>query len=290
MKRFSFFLYLVLSGAATSYAQTRASTWNLQPGESRYIFTDTAYVRTGPDTRQTIADTLFAGDEIIVREILEKPLALKGFTAPWLQISYKKDSVEKNGFLWQGLVSLTPLRRGDIRFIFGIDRRFTKTYQDNGVPYEASEILIRLKAVTGGTSIHSAEFRITDEETLNYTDGRIMSGLGLTNVRNIIVLTFSGAACGIPTNHYYFAWLQDNRLVRLPGRTDESDAGVYYHEERFVFPAEKGGQPDQIILNIEDASNEDEKVDKTGNPIYIIKKSQQRFGWNGGNGTFGPLP
>ncbi|MCW3464146.1 hypothetical protein [Chitinophaga nivalis] len=290
MKQFFFFLCLGLGWGAATQAQEISYMWQIQAGDSRYVFTDTAYVRTGADTRQAIADTLFAGDEITIREITDKPLTLKGFTAPWLQITYKKDSVEKTGFLWQGLISFTQMRRGDTRFVFGVDRRFVKTVKEGGETYEESEYLIKLKAVVAGQLLSAMQRRGGGDGSFSYAESKVMSGLGLTNVKNIVVLTLSGEACGVPTNYFYYAWMNDNRLVALPDRSDVGDADVYYHSEKFLFPAEKGGQPDQILLTIEEGTNEDDKRDKAGNAIMTIKKSSKQYTWDGTSGTFRALP
>jgi hypothetical protein len=54
------------------------------------------------------------------------------------------------------------------------------------------------------------------------------------------------------------------------------DADVYYHSEEFVFPLEKGGKPDLIIMKMEEA----ELIEETSG-IYNITEGEEIFKWNG---------
>jgi hypothetical protein len=105
----------------------------------------------------------------------------------------------------------------------------------------------------------------------------------LTNVQNIIVLAFSGEACGIPSYDYYLAWTKDSVLVRLPDKTNVGDAGAFYHSENFTFPNEKNGKPDMILWDMI-VEEESEKVDKNGDPILkVTDKKSTRYAWDAVN-------
>jgi hypothetical protein len=270
---------------AKTFAQDDVRTWNLQVNDNRYVFADTAFVRVSADTKQSPLDTLFAGDDITVTAITDKLLNLKGLTAPWVEIKYKKNGIDKEGFLWQGLISLMPLRRGDTKFVYSIDRRVDTTFIADGAKTVSRQFLVKLKVVQAGKLKATSSCRVYDGEEANFTEAKVMSGLGLSNVQNIVTLTFMGAACGIPSNYYYFAWLNDSRLVPLPGRMDVGDAGAYYHEESFTFPGEKNGQPDMIYWNMKEGEAT-EKMDKNGEPVFKETKSAAKYSWDGVNGTF----
>lgn len=246
----------------------------------RYIYADTAFIRISPDTRQAPIDTLFAGDNIRITGASPNALTIRGLRGPWLQISYAKNGEEKNGFIWQGLVSGKPLRRGDIKFVYGIERKMNNSnVQDNqtvSLPYYQ----VKLKIVQNGKIISQASFTTPNDESANFSDARIMSGLGLTNVQNMVVISFSGEACGIPTLDYYFAFTKNNTLVRFPDKTNVADAGVYYHSETFIFPSEKNGKPDQLVWNMteEEAT---ERTDKNGEPIMkLTAKKNKTWTWD----------
>lgn len=269
-----------------AFAQDDVRTWGLNENESRYVFADTAYVRISPDTRQSPADTLFAGDDItVVSPVADKLLSLKGLSAPWVQVKYKKNGIDKEGFLWQGLISFTPMRRGDTKFVYAIDRRIDSTEIDDGVKRVSKYFLVKLKVVRAGQLLASSSCRVFDGEGANFAESKVMSGLGLSNVQNIVTICFNGAACGVPSSYYYFAWMHDARLVPLPERMTVGDADVYYHDETLTFPAEKDGQPDMIFWNMVEGE-ETEKMDKKGNPVMKVTKDAAKYTWDGVSGTF----
>lgn len=144
--------------------------------------------------------------------------------------------------------------------------------------------LVTLKIVQGGRIIARSSLVTPDDESANFSAGRVMSGMGLTNVQNIIVLTFSGEACGIPTYDYYLAWTKNNQLVRFPDKTNIGEAGLFYHMETFTFPNEKNGKPDMIVWNMTTEEATDD-VDKDGNNIMkTTDKKSTVYTWDGENG------
>lgn len=277
--------FLITAVAFAQETEPDMRTWSLQVNDSRYIFADTAFVRISADTKQPPIDTLLTGDDVTVTAITDKLLTLKGLKGPWLEIKYKKNGIDKEGFLWQGLISFTPMRRGDTKFVYAIDRHVDSTIIDNGVKTVSRMFLVKLKVVQAGKLMATSSCLVSDGEDANFTESKIMSGLGLSNVQNIITLGFNGAACGVPSNFYYFAWMNGGRLVPLPDRYTVGDAGAFYHDETFTFPAEKNGQPDMIFWNmVEEVATE--KVDKKGEPIMTVTKDAAKYSWDGVNGTF----
>ena len=258
-------------------------SWTLYGNDTidRYIFADTALIRSTPDTKQAPVDTLFAGDNITIAEITSKALTIRGLKGPWLKINYTKNGEQKNGYVWQGLVSCMPLRRGDIKFVYAIERRADSTFQKGKFKDTLRRYLVRLKVVQQGKIVAKATIITPNDESANFSGGKLMSGMGLTNVQNIIVLTFSGEACAIPTYDYYLAWTKNNQLIRFPNKENVSDAGVFYHSETFTFPNEKNGKPDMIVWNMS-VEEESEKVDKNGEPILkVTEKKSAVYTWDG---------
>ncbi len=88
-------------------------------------------------------------------------------------------------------------------------------------------------------------------------------------LQNMVVISFNGEACGIPTLDYYFAFTKNNTLVRFPDKTNIGDAGAYYHDETFTFPAEKNGKPDLLFWNMKE-EEATEKTDQNGEPILKL--------------------
>ncbi len=249
----------------------------------RYIFADTALIRVSPDTKQAPLDTLFAGDNVTVTGVAAKALTIRGLKGPWLTINYSKNGTAKSGYIWQGLVSCFPLRRGDVKFVFGIERRADSTYTEDGRKDTIKRFLVKLKVVKNGQILAKSSVVTYDDEGAQYCYGRIMSGMGLTNVQNIAVLQFGGEACGIMLYEYYFALTKNNQLIHLPDKESVSDAGSFYHSENFIFPNEKNGKPDTIVWN-KLVEEDTEKTDKKGNPILkVTEKKSAIYTWDGVN-------
>ncbi|NML23575.1 hypothetical protein HHL16_22035 [Pseudoflavitalea sp. G-6-1-2] len=287
------FAILCLAFTVAAHAQdddTRYSdfrSWGLYPGDTpieRYIFADTAYVRISPDTKQPPLDTLFAGDNIQVAKVEKQALTIRGMQGPWLAVYYTKNGSQKTGYIWQGLVSCMPLRRGDIKYVYAPERKFDSTIVADGRKHKLSYFLMKLKVVQNGQIIAKASFATPDDESANWSEAKIMSGMGLTNVQQILVFTFSGEACGIPTMYHYLAFTKNNQLVQLPGKMTVGDAGVYYHDENFTFPNEKNGKPDMIFWNSKTEESNEKKLDKNGEPILeVTEKKSRAYTWDGTN-------
>jgi len=290
MKKLLLLLFISLSNTLHAQDFPDMRSWSLYADSTeRYIFADTAFVRLTPDTKQAPIDTLLAGDNITIISTTPNALTIRGLRGPWLQVSYQKNGEAKNGYIWQGLVSCAPMRRGDIKFVYGIERRADSAYTSDQGKDTMRRYLVRLKVIQNGSILAKTAFVTDDDESANFSMGKVMSGMGLTNVQHIVVVTFSGEACAIPTYDYYFALTKDNQLVRLPEKTNIGDAGVFYHAESFTFPNEKNGKPDMMIWDMveEEAT---EKLDKDGNEILkVTGKKTVNYTWDAVNSKFTAL-
>jgi hypothetical protein len=283
-------LFLFLTLGQFAFAQDEPNfpdmrSWAIGNSDTtdRYIFADTALVRVSPDTKQAPADTLFAGDNITVTGVAPNTLTIRGLKGPWLNIKYTKNGVLKNGYVWQGLVSCMPLRRGDVKFVFAIERRADSVTGSGKDKFTIKRFLVKVKVVKQGIVLAKTTFITDDDESANFCDGKIMSGMGLNNVQNIIDITFTGGACAVPTLDYYFAFTKSGHLIRLPNKFNVSDAGAYYHGETFTFPNEKNGKPDSILWNMVEEEATDE-TDKNGEPKYkVTGKKNATYTWDGVN-------
>lgn len=288
MKTLVLLLFLALGQFA--FAQNEPDfpdmrSWAIRNGDTtdRYIFADTALIRVSPDTKQAPADTLFAGDVITVTGVMPNALTIRGLKGPWLKIRYTKNGEVKNGYVWQGLISCYPLRRGDVKFVFGIERRADSVTGSGKDKYTNKRFLVKIKVVKQGAIMAKTSFITEDDESANFCDGKIMSGMGLSNVQNIIDITFTGGACAVPTYDYYFAFTKNGQLIRLPVKFNVSDAGSYYHGETFTFPNEKNGKPDSILWKMTEEEATDE-TDKNGEPKYkVTGKKNAVYTWDGVN-------
>lgn len=244
-----------------------------------YVFTDTMFVRSGPAQNATVIDTLYAGDEVLLINKSGGHLVLKGFSAPWVNISYRRNGVARQGVAWSGLLSFNPMRRGQTKFVYGLDRRWSRDTTIDKERVELAKILVRIKVVENGRVIAGNSFFAEDNGEHVYMQSKVAPGGGLDSVRHIIYIGFGGEACGVPFYSHPFAWT-GRKLVPMPLLTDVSDAGVYYQLETFVLPAEKGGRKNMLILKAETGEATDESMEN-GEPEFKISKTAQYFSWDG---------
>lgn len=234
------FLLLIMSGSISAPAQIAAdfNLWYTQPGDTLMVYAEKAYVRQEPSLQGVIADTLFTGATVVAGKDAGTPLRMKGMIAPWKEVSYGNG---KKGYIWLGLLAIKHYTGNDLHFLYGIEKTLPATEE------EPVNYLIRLKVVSKDQQVlDMKEWKVRGAEYANASEGKMLDGMGLENIQSIIRIYFSGEACAIPTDYYYFGWTGKQLLV-LPGKTNVSDAGVFYSEETLLFPKEPGGQPGKII-------------------------------------------
>jgi hypothetical protein len=256
--------------------------WNQFSYDSvNYVFGDTAFIRAQPSTvNSLVTDTLFAADMVRILEKSESSLTLKGISAPWFLVSYKKDSVEKTGYIWSGLLAFNAVRRGDTKFVCGANRIITKDTVLNGVKDCAKVCLIGIKVFRHGDKLASTQFNVLYyEELFRLIKTEVTGHLGLKNVENIVSVVITGEACDIPEDSYYFGF-RKNEIVPVYNAECIASAGLYYHNEILIFPAQKGGKENTIIWKMEHGEDT-EKLDKKGEPIYKKKYDRKELLWDG---------
>lgn len=276
MKYFFLFFLFVCCGK-NAFAQ-----WsNLQKDAATYVYADTAYIRSNPSTANPAADMLFAGDLIKVIAPTEKMLTVKGIKAPWLQVSYTKNNLSKTGYIWSGALSPVPLRKGDIKIVYGCNYIYGRDSVIEGYKQKVYFYMLGIKVYQQGKKLAYTQRTLLYDSTEfeMSADAAVTSGKGLKDVSLLIEISFGGQACAIPLEKYYYAFRR-NEIVPLYKTFSVSDAGSYYNTETLTFPADKGGKPDMILWKQETGEATD-KMDKNGEPVFKEHKKSRQFSWNG---------
>lgn len=256
--------------------------WNQFSNDSvNYVFGDTAFIRAQPSTvNSLVIDTLFAADMVTIQERTESSLTLKGISAPWYLVSYKKDSVEKQGYIWAGLLAFNAVRRGNTKFVCGANRIITKDTVLHDSKERVKVCLIGIKIIKNGDRLASTQFNVLYyEELFRLIRTEVTGNLGLKNIENIVSIMISGEACDIPEDSYYFGF-RNNEIVPVYNIENIASAGLYYHNELLIFPAQKGGKENTIVWKME-FGEDTEKMDKKGDVIYKKKYDRKEFLWDG---------
>ena len=237
------------------------------------------YIRQEASSNSQLLDSLQIGHKIKVVKNTNENLNIKGLNLSWVEIEYSKNNQIKTGFLWKGFIALGNTTKGNTTFLTTIDAKYSKKVQRDDYEYDGAFLRISIKAITVENEIINEKSFSKEISESHFFQNSAISSWGLKNLNSIYRISFSGEACGIPTLHYYFGW-NEKEFLELPEKYDVGDAGVYYHTEEFIFPKEKGGQPNMIIKNIE----EDEEVGEAKDGSYTIhevKKSSEFYTWDG---------
>ena len=267
-------IILLMLFVTRSYSQdeyTHNYYWNLQDNSKAIVGFTTCYVRESPNVNSVILDSLQLGSEVIVKKTSEALYKFKGINLPWVEIKFKNKFGEtKTGYLWKGFLALNYVNNGALTYLTTIDKIDKIKSQE----YFNENFFISAKILDNENQLLN---QITIKKCLSessYFENKTIGHLGLSKLKNIYRISFSGESCGVPTFHYYFGW-NGNKLLLLPEKMNVGDADVYYHSEEFLFPSEKGGKPDLIIKKIEEA----ELIEETSG-IYNMKNGEEIYKWN----------
>lgn len=224
---FSFLLLLSFNAGAQNVYES---------GKQFYIYADVANVRNLPGLDADVVDKLPAGQEVTIQDIgkADKVGEDEGF---WLQITYKNKGETKEGFIWSNTLSYTQMRRGNVKFVYGKERK----NEDSGLA------AFCLKAVRNDSIISRWNFEVSTG-SLSYTEGRIKPNGNLSGVDYIVQLYFTGEACGYGNYEFNYAWT-GKELLELPGTVSVADGGVYSHGEYIVYPTDSQ-LPENIIMKV----------------------------------------
>lgn len=281
MKKYITILLMIVAHS-TIRAQTEAPTayvvdteynwWAKSIGDKGVVFADIAYIRDSPSTTGKILDSLTNGEVVTIISQSYNPSTIRGFSAPWNEIEYQVNAQTKKGFIWLGLLALGEEKNqfGE-PFIFGVLKYNKET------SYSPSSYLIEVKTFDKYNKLVDRASYPAELNGQSYVLGKQLSNMGLEGLKSIYRIGFLGEACGISSNHYYFGW-SGNKIIPLFYKTSVSDAGVFYYEEKILFPAEHQ-QGTQLIFK---DTEEGEVIDPEADDLkYKITTNRKKYSWDG---------
>lgn len=234
-----------------------------------YLFSDSANIREEAGTAAARKDILYAGQQL---QLLSRgqEATMNGRQSFWYQAGYHKNGEYRTGYIWGGLLSLGTISKDGHLFLYAL-----KYPEADSLP-----MVVDVKVLQEGRLADRTSFSFTDMEAgAFHAHGWSAASHGLPGLKGLLVLSFSGAACGIATYEQYFGWT-GGHLVRFPQLMSVSDAGVYSSVQEFIFPSGKGGQRG-ILLKREtnEETDEDGKVSshKVSTERYRWSPEQERF-------------
>ncbi|QQT24638.1 hypothetical protein [Sphingobacterium spiritivorum] len=246
--------------------------WNIDQGATAYVIADQAYIRDYPNTTAKLIDSVTVGTAVKILSPGYNGNKVKGFSAPWHEVSYQKNNETKKGFIWLGLLALgQQVDNEGNQYIFGFDR-FVPERNETPAYYSCD---VKLLDKTGKLiSKYNFHYDYLDQ---SFFQSKLLPNMGLDGLKNILRLEFAGEACGIPSEYYYVGW-NGSEFIDMPKRYTVSDAGIFYYEEKILFPSEHKKEPNMVYKLIEEGQADD--PDKEDSKLTITKK-QETYIWNG---------
>lgn len=202
-------------------------------GQIRYVYAETANVREAADEQSTIIDKLPAGEEVTVLFQTSQKAIVNNVEANWLKVSYQQQGNSKEGYIWEGSLSFDQLRRGDVKFVYGVE-----SYDNQQRIYTA-----KIRAIKNGIVVSEQNFQ---PNHVGMIEGSILKQASLTDVEQIIMLTFSGTSCGLGYANYYFAWTGKELIYLLKGFEVGED--TYNDGATIIFPP--ASSMDDVIIKL----------------------------------------
>ena len=257
--------------------------YNINIGIEGVIGVKNCYVRQDSTANSQLVDSLQIGDKIKVIKNTNENLNIKGLNLSWVEIEYKKTNQIKTGFLWKGFIALGSTKNGNTTFLTTINSKYRKKIQENDTEYEAEFYKISVKVIDNKNEILGEKSFAKPLSESNFFENSTVGNWGLKNITDVYRISFSGQACGIPTYYFYFGW-NGKSFQSIPEKYNVGDAGVFYHNEEFIFPKEKGGLANTIIKIITEAENSDENSDDDiESYTFLVTKSKEYYSWDGEN-------
>ncbi len=274
MKKILILLYISIGIQIAKSQEIYANeVFNFNENSIQKVFTENARIRFEPSLKSKILDSLQTNENV---KISKKETALKigERIANWYLVSFFKENRKVKGYIWGGNLAIGHTKKNGFDFLFGIPKTEEKNNKKKTPSYAYTTNIGAVKMMKNKHRIDEQFFETGTGEALVFSELKIEPNNQLTNIDFVLRATTSGEACGIPTYDQYFLVAQ-NKMIPLPKLTSVADAGYFSHIESFIFPLQKGGKTNAILLKTIDEET-DENTQKTKS-----KKSVVKYTWNG---------
>jgi hypothetical protein len=235
------------------------------------VFGDKVRVRNSPSVSDdNIIDSLYIGDKITVINKSNTSMSIDGYKEYWYRISYfNKNNKRSEGYIWGGFLSIGYVADKNRLFLIGI----RKYNSEHGFTAECRFVVN--SRITSSISFEPHYLPDSkNENTYEYSVSAEISGnRGLTGLDNVLKIFFNFEACGYPRGNIWIGYA-GNKLYYISKDISVSEAGVFYVEEKFIFPDNVPGRRDRVML-----INETYDFDENLNDYKLSEKKETEFIW-----------
>jgi hypothetical protein len=232
-----------------------------------YVFVDKALVRSNPDTSSQAIDTLYVGHKLTVLDMVGTTYSLNGLNNYWYKIGYFSGNKLKTGYIWASLISLKHIPIKDNIIMFGV-------YSYN----KDSGYLLGIKNISDNRIVSKVSFTLKCPNVENgsgFPDFslKFFDNLGFKAFDNIIKVSFAGLP-DYEDHERIILGIINNELFYVANEFSQGEGGIGSSCRYYIFPNEKGGQPDCIIYIVKEY-----KFSESKNRDVLIVNTSERFVW-----------
>ncbi|MCU7618558.1 SH3 domain-containing protein [Chryseobacterium sp. PBS4-4] len=272
MKSFLITLFLFVVQIFSAQEEVYANgVFNFEENKTQKIFTDHTRVRQQPNVNAQILDSLQSNQQVLILKKDETILKLGERGSNWYKVFYQKENKTSEGYVWGANLCIGYRNKNGYDFLFGIsktidkrDKKFNQNYKQN---------IASVKVVEGSSLLDEVFFETGSGESLSYGTFNVESNHKLQNIDFTLKAVVSGEACGIAGYDQYILF-KDKKLIALPQLMNVGDADIYHHSEEFIFPNDKGGNPNAFIFKMEEVEKDEKDREK-------VKRLSKTYLWNG---------
>lgn len=247
-----FFFFCTISFVFAQDENAYVRTFYCQAGDTLYVGND-GKIRSEPNRSAKILQEAKIGMMLICErnydyENQPKSEIIFNIASPFIAVKFESNGQWVSGYVWGGLIADVAAKDAKGNHFF-----LTRTSYDPEKYYFKG-----LVARIDGKTNHVVRADVDTIFSMNsWTEGKVFSGMGLSNVSSIFRATYYAESCGIFTISYYFAWDGKTLLQDLPTKSSVGDGGIYSYGEEILFPVEHKQGNDLIIVRTEESNYKD---------------------------------
>ena len=261
---FSIFALILFQIVFSQEGNEVFSSFDFEINSTQKILSDKTKLRESPNLNAIVLDSVDVNQDVKIISRTQELTKIGERNAPWFRISYSKNGIAREGYVFGGNIALGHRKYKDIQFLFGM----SSTQKIKKDDFEYDELVAKIIALQDHQVIAERSFGMGNSENLAFYSFKISENPGLKNVDVILQTLVSGEACGIPTYEQYFLWT-NHSFYPLPKLMNVGDADVFWHSEEFSF--QKNGK---IILKTKEYEKDENEKETTS------EKSKTYF-WDG---------
>ena len=227
------------------WMQAYGTSGEFEVGSSYFTLVSDANLREQANTQARVLGKLPIGTMVTIESVSTDSLTLKGVKMPWLKVQvYTKNAGTLQGFIWGGFLALASIQAPNDPYLITDGVLFL-----TGIAaYEPAQERVTMQVRLAKEGVELAKTEFTTQGNLFYYPNFSIRFEPLKNVKAILNVDYSFPACGYPSGNNMLFWLEDNSLTKVLETTSISDGGVFYDSEECLFPSDKGGIAEHIMV------------------------------------------